>query len=98
MLETDRRPGSRARGPADALDNRDADLAGLAVLAVLALVVLTVLLPALVGGRALTVRSGSMTPTLPVGSLIVDRPVDVPDVHLGDVVTYERTIAAGRGW
>ncbi len=67
------------------------------MLVVVVLAVLTVLLPALVGGSALTVRTGSMAPTLPVGSLVVDRPVRASDVQLGDIVTYERSVAGERG-
>lgn len=48
------------------------------------------LVPRLTGGAALTILSGSMTPTYPVGSVVVVRPVEPPDVHEGDVITYAR--------
>ncbi|MDO9398135.1 MAG: signal peptidase I [Herbiconiux sp.] len=56
---------------------------------VLALAVITILLPALVGGRPLTVLTQSMEPGLPPGTLIVIRPEPVADIRLGDVLTYQ---------
>ena len=55
-----------------------------------ALAVLTVV-PRAVGGAALTVLTGSMTPTIAVGSVVVVRPVDPGTLRAGDVVTYQRT-------
>lgn len=52
------------------------------------MMVLTVVLPRLVGGGALTVLSGSMTPTYPVGSIVVVRPVAAGDVAAGDAITF----------
>lgn len=61
---------------------------GAGVLAlVLALAVLVVVIPRVTGGVPLTVRSGSMAPALPVGSLAVVLPVEPEDVRVGDVVT-----------
>lgn len=54
-----------------------------------ALVVLTVL-PRAVGGAALTVLTGSMTPEIAVGSVVVVRPVDPGTLRVGDVVTYQK--------
>src|SRR4051794_26868053 len=54
-----------------------------------ALAVLTVV-PRAVHGSALTVLTGSMTPTIPVGSVVVVQPVDPGTLHAGDVVTYQR--------
>ena len=56
-------------------------------------VVVVVLLAASVGPRLLpyrtfTVLSGSMTPTIPVGSMIFDREVSAADLAPGDVVTF----------
>ncbi|WP_166979077.1 signal peptidase I [Paramicrobacterium fandaimingii] len=50
--------------------------------------ILVIAVPKLVGGVPLTVLSGSMEPTLPVGSLVVVRPVAPDDVRVGDIVTY----------
>ena len=54
-----------------------------------ALVVLTVV-PRAVGGAALTVLTGSMTPEIAVGSVVVVRPVDPGTLDVGDVVTYQK--------
>ncbi|MCW2674596.1 MAG: hypothetical protein JWP14_3185 [Frankiales bacterium] len=54
-----------------------------------ALAVLTVV-PRAVHGSALTVLTGSMTPTIPVGSVVLVRPVDPGTLHVGDVITYQK--------
>ena len=56
-------------------------------------VVVIVLLVATIGPRLLpyrtfTVLSGSMEPTIPVGSMIFDREVQASDLARGDVVTF----------
>ena len=50
--------------------------------------VLTVL-PRLTGGAALNVLTGSMTPGIPVGSVVLIRPVDPGTLRVGDVATYQ---------
>lgn len=60
---------------------------------VLGTVVVIVLLVATIGPRLLpyrtfTVLSGSMEPSIPVGSMIFDREVDAADLTRGDVVTF----------
>jgi signal peptidase len=47
-------------------------------------------LPRATHGAALTVLSGSMTPHLPVGSVVLIRPVDPGTLHVGDVATYQK--------
>lgn len=54
-----------------------------------ALVTLTVV-PRAVGGAALTVLTGSMTPEIAVGSVIIVRPADPGTLKVGDVVTYQK--------
>src|SRR3954454_24709818 len=54
-----------------------------------ALAVLTIV-PRAVHGTTLTVLTGSMTPTIPVGSVVVVRPVDPGTLRVGDVVTYQK--------
>ncbi len=67
-----------------------AQVVGWVVLLVgVALVVVAVLLPRAGGGTPDAVLTGSMTPTLPVGTLAVTRPVHVDDVQVGDVITYQ---------
>ncbi len=52
--------------------------------------VLTVV-PRAVHGVALTVLTGSMTPEIPVGSVVIVRPVDPGTLQVGDVVTYQKS-------
>lgn len=47
-------------------------------------------LPKLTGGASMTVLTGSMEPDLPVGSVVVVRPVDPRSLKPGDVATYEQ--------
>ena len=63
------------------------------IVTLLGALVVVVLLVSTLGPRVLpyrtfTVLSGSMEPTIPVGSLIVDRPVDASELAAGDVVTF----------
>lgn len=46
-------------------------------------------LPRLTHGQAMTVLSGSMTPAIPAGSVVVVRPVDPSTLQVGDVATYQ---------
>ncbi len=39
--------------------------------------------------RTLTVLSGSMNPTIPPGSVVFVAPIPLPDVHVGEVITYQ---------
>jgi len=67
-----------------------ATAAGAALLVlVVGLGVLAIVLPAAVGGTALTVLTQSMEPTLPPGTLIIVRPTPVEDIRLGTVLTYQ---------
>lgn len=59
------------------------------LLFVTGLVVVGVLLPRAVGGTPYAVLTGSMAPALPVGTLAVTRPVDIDEVMVGEVVTYQ---------
>jgi signal peptidase len=42
----------------------------------------------LLGYSSYVIYSGSMEPTVKVGSMLVTRPVDVEDLQVGDVITY----------
>jgi signal peptidase I len=67
-------------------------LRGLAVsflLLVLTGVAVLVVLPRATHGTALSVLTGSMSPDIPVGSLVLDRPVDTRSLHVGDIATYQ---------
>lgn len=63
-------------------------LAGILGLVAFALSVLIVI-PRATHGTALTVLTGSMTPNIPVGSVVIDRPVDPGTLHVGDIATYQ---------
>lgn len=52
-------------------------------------IAVVVVLPRLTGGQSLTVLSGSMTPGIPVGSVVMVRPVDTSTLRVGDVATYQ---------
>lgn len=60
--------------------------------AVLVAVVALVALPRVMGWMPLTVLSGSMEPTIPVGSQVFVEPIEGPDdvarIRVGDVVTF----------
>lgn len=79
-----RRPGA---GRA-VLSGAGAGLSAGVLALVLGLAALVVVVPRLLGGVPLTVLSGSMEPSLPVGSLAVVLPVDPHEVRVGDIVTY----------
>lgn len=59
------------------------------LIAAVGLVVLLVLVPRITGGAALNVLSGSMTPTIPVGSVVLVVPSDPMAIRPGDVITYQ---------
>src|SRR5919206_3297226 len=48
------------------------------------------------GYKPVAVYSGSMRPTLGVGSLAVDRVVDARSVRVGDVITFNDPTVVGR--
>jgi signal peptidase len=54
-----------------------------------AVIAAAAILPALVWHASFTVLSGSMTPTLRVGDIVVDRPIAPLDVRIGDVITFK---------
>lgn len=61
---------------------------GIAVAVALAAAAAIAVVPALAGAKAMTVLSGSMAPALPVGSIVVARPVPPAEIVAGDVITY----------
>ncbi|MCR2783152.1 MULTISPECIES: signal peptidase I [unclassified Microbacterium] len=54
-----------------------------------AVAIAVIVLPAVVGGSAMTVLTQSMEPGLPPGTLIVTKPTPVEDIAVGDVITYQ---------
>jgi signal peptidase I len=88
------RPAVRVRHPARRVLGA---VVGIVVLAAVALAALVAIVPAVVGGRALTVLSGSMEPTLHVGSVAVIKPIDPAQVKPGDVLNFtDRDLATGQ--
>ena len=49
----------------------------------------------LVGYEYRLVASGSMTPTIPVHSIVMIQPIDYEDIKVGDIVTYKSTNTTG---
>lgn len=46
------------------------------------------MIPAVLGIHVLAVTSGSMEPTIPVGSVVYVQPVDFEDIQKGDIITF----------
>lgn len=59
------------------------------LLAVSGLLVVGVLGPRAAGATPYTVLTGSMSPLYPPGTLVVSKPLDIDDVRVGEVVTYQ---------
>lgn len=59
------------------------------MLSVIAAGAALIVVPKAVGGRPLTVLSGSMVPTFSPGDVVVVRPVEVDDLQVGDVITFQ---------
>ena len=51
-------------------------------------ITVVIILPRATHGFAMTVLTGSMTPEIPVGSVVLVRPVDPATLEIGDVATY----------
>jgi signal peptidase len=59
------------------------------ILFAMAAVTVLIVIPRATNGVAMTVLTGSMTPGIPVGSVVIDRPVDPGTLRVGDVATYQ---------
>jgi signal peptidase len=57
--------------------------------AVLLVLAVSVLIPRLGGATPYTILTGSMQPGMPPGTLVVVKPVDVSEIALGTVITYQ---------
>jgi signal peptidase len=58
--------------------------------------VVLVLAPVAIGWRPYTVLTGSMRPSIQPGDVVMDRPVAVADMHVGDVVTFSDPSRQGK--
>lgn len=61
----------------------------LGVVFVIALITVTVVMPRVFGWSTYAVATGSMVPSLEPGALVIVRPVDVADLAIGDVITFQ---------
>jgi signal peptidase I len=59
----------------------------LGVLVLLAVLILVV--PAVTGAERFTIAGGSMEPSIPLGSLVIVRPVAAEEIRVGDVITFQ---------
>lgn len=83
---------ARRRRRTDTRSLFDAIILGLSsgiLLLVVAIGILVIALPAAVGGMPLTILTGSMSPSMPPGTLVVVRPTPISDIRPGDVLTYQ---------
>lgn len=77
------------RGSVTAVSKRLGRIVGTLVLAVAVAVLLGLGLGPRTGiYRTLTVYTGSMSPSYPAGAIVVQTPIAVEDVEVGDVITY----------
>jgi signal peptidase len=90
-LPVSQAPARAEEGKASVWPRRLLDIVGYLALAFcLALLgsLLTVAATNLLGYDSYVIYSGSMEPTVKVGSLLLTRPADVEDLRVGDVITY----------
>jgi signal peptidase len=59
-------------------------------------VLLSAALPMAVGGTSMVVRSGSMTPVIRTGDVVVVRPISPTEAEIGDIVTFKDPAGSGR--
>jgi signal peptidase len=64
-------------------------LSAAALLLMLALAAAVIVVPAMTKSVPMTVLTSSMEPKLPPGTLLIVKPVDVNDIRVGDVITYQ---------
>ena len=59
------------------------------ITAVVALLAVSVVIPRVTGATPYTILTSSMTPSMPPGTLVVVKPVDVDQVGIGSVITFQ---------
>jgi signal peptidase len=67
-----------------------------AVSAFVLTILLSAALPLALGARSMVVRSGSMTPAIRTGDVVVVRPIAPTGARVGDIVTFEDPDGSGR--
>lgn len=79
---------SGARRAETVLDGVERAVEVMLVVVVVAAALVAVVIPWLAGATPYDVRTGSMRPAMPPGTLVVVRPVDPTDLGIGSVVTF----------
>ena len=64
-------------------------LVNLIVVFIVVIFLMAFLLPLFLGGQWIVVMSGSMTPALEVGGLVLVRPIDLDRIKVGDIIAYK---------
>lgn len=59
-------------------------------------VLLAAALPLALGGTSMVVRSGSMTPAIRTGDVVVVKPIAPAEAAIGDIVTFKDPAGSGR--
>lgn len=59
-------------------------------------VLLAAALPLALGGTSMVVRSGSMTPAIRTGDVVVVKPIAPTEAAIGDIVTFKDPAGSGR--
>jgi signal peptidase len=75
-----------------AMQSKAARWMGIAMIVAVVLMAGSILLPHFFGWRTDTVLSGSMSPTLRLGDLMVTEPVAADAIKVGDIITYRSPI------
>lgn len=56
---------------------------------VLAFLLMIIYIPKIMGYKAFYIESGSMSPSIPQGSMVLEKKVDFEDISEGDVLTFK---------
>lgn len=59
------------------------------IIILFAAIAAVLIVPVLLGCKSMAVVSGSMEPTIPVGSLIIIKEAEADTLEMGDVITYQ---------
>jgi signal peptidase I len=93
----DQAPAQHARAPRHEHSSKPATwygvlgqtVAWIVAAALFGLIIALVLIPRLTGSTPYTILTGSMVPTMPPGTIVVDRPEPFSSIRVGDVLTYQ---------
>lgn len=88
--ESDRPAKKRTRGPVASVLNAIGTglMAGLLLLFA-GVGIAAIVIPAATGSTALAVKTSSMEPSLPAGTMVVVRPIPIDEIQPGAVLTYQ---------